>query len=370
MRLKDNNPLNNRHPGQDEDCRLFSRRAVLVFVLVLRAALACAGPAQAVQESPLTVALPRDRFRSGSGTLRAFAPVSAATRHSIVKFNVNGETMALGVVMTTDGLTLTKASELKPGKLTAWLATEQEVSAEWLATDEEEDVALVRVHAKGLRPIRWATNQVAIGQWAITPGIADAPHAVGIVSALPRRIPPERAFIGVQFDFGTTLPRIGELLPGLGAEKAGLKPGDVIVAVNDTAMTNREQVVATLREFRAGQTVKLRAQRAEEQLDAEIMMMLIKPDPAPGSADPEQGLRRLGGEVSQRSEGFEQVIEHDTVLQPWLCGGPLVNLDGKAIGLNIARAGRVTTFALSATLVNRIFDNLRVTAQKARSGRK
>ena len=36
------------------------------------------------------------------------------------------------------------------------------------------------------------------------------------------------------------------------------------------------------------------------------------------------------------------------MLQPWLCGGPLVNLDGEAIGLNIARAGRVTTYALPA----------------------
>ena len=65
------------------------------------------------------------------------------------------------------------------------------------------------------------------------------------------------------------------------------------------------------------------------------------------------------GEVSLRAEGFEQVIEHDTVLHPWLCGGPLVNLDGKAIGLNIARAGRVTTYALPAQLVQRIGEDLK-----------
>jgi hypothetical protein len=35
-----------------------------------------------------------------------------------------------------------------------------------------------------------------------------------------------------------------------------------------------------------------------------------------------------------------------------------VNLDGKAIGLDIARAGRVTTYALPARLVKRILDNL------------
>jgi serine protease Do len=181
---------------------------------------------------------------------------------------------------------------------------------------------------------------------------------VGIISALPRKIRPQRAFIGVQFDFTTSIPKIDELLPGLGAEKAGLKPGDLILAVNNANVTNRDQVVETLREFRAGQTVTLRVQRAEEQFDAEVQ--LRPPNSGRlGRGYPRQNLSRLGGEVSQRAEGFELAIEHDTVLQPWLCGGPLVDLDGKAIGLNIARAGRVTTYALSSQLVLRILEHLK-----------
>ncbi|HWX18559.1 MAG TPA: trypsin-like peptidase domain-containing protein [Candidatus Binatia bacterium] len=307
------------------------------------------------QDSP---ALSRNRFRSGEETLRAFARVSAATRRSIVKFNVDGETVALGAVVGTNGLALTKASELKKGKLTCWLATEKEVGAEVLRVDEEEDVALVRVEAKGLEPLRWASSEVSIGQWAITPGIADTPHAVGIISALPRKIRPQRAFIGVQFDFSTSIPRIDELMPGLGAEKAGLKPGDLIIAVNSTAVTNRAQVIETLGDFRAGQTIKLRVQRAKEQFDAEVRLMPPSSGRSGRGFYPQRGLNRLGGEVSQRAEGFEQAIEHDTVLPPWLCGGPLVNLDGEAIGLNIARAGRVTTYALSSKLVKRILENL------------
>jgi len=77
------------------------------------------------------------------------------------------------------------------------------------------------------------------------------------------------------------------------------------------------------------------------------------------TASAQPRLRSLTGAVSERSEGFEQAIEHDTVLQPWLCGGPLVNLDGKAIGINIARASRVTTYALPSRLAKRIFDDLK-----------
>jgi serine protease Do len=308
------------------------------------------------QDSPT---LPRNRFRSGEETLNAFKPVSDVTRHSIVKLNVDGETAVLGAVMDTNGLVLTKASELKQGKLTCWLANEQEVDAELLGIDDEEDVALVRVKAQGLKPIQWAEGSVALGQWAITPGIAETPHAVGIVSALPRRIRPPRAYIGVQFDLTTSAPKIESLLSGLSAEKAGLKSGDIILRVNGAAVANKVEVVEKLREFREGQTVQLRIQRGDEQFEAELKMMMPTSAQLGPEYNPRQRFSRLGGEVSLRAEGFEQAIEHDTVLKPWLCGGPLVNLDGRAIGLNIARAGRVTTFALPANLVKRIFQDLK-----------
>jgi serine protease Do len=308
-------------------------------------------------------ALWRNRFRNGDETLHAFAPVSAATRHSIVKLNVDGETVALGTVVDTHGLVLTKASELKPGKLTCWLAGGTEVPAQLVGADDEEDVALVRVSARGLRPVVWATNALALGQWAITPGIEEAPHAVGIVSALPRRIGPQRAFMGVQFDLEGDAPKIALLLPGLGAEKAGLKEGDVILAVNGTAMTNRAQVVETLRNFRDGQTVRLRLERADAQLNADVRMTVPKADASGRGFFFQQRPEMLSGQVSLRAEGFDQVIQHDTVLQPWLCGGPLVNLAGQAIGINIARAGRVATYALPSALVQHLLEGLKAKAR-------
>jgi serine protease Do len=345
-------------PRSASSCRM----PALLLALGLLAPLAFAA------DSAVAPTLPRDRFRSGEATLRAFAPVSAAAHYSIVKFNVDGATVALGTVVDTNGLALTKASELKKGKLTCWLATEKEVSAEVLGIDEDEDLALVRVHARGLKPVQWAEGEVAIGQWAITPGIADTPQAVGIISALPHRIRPPRALIGVQFSFGATnatKPSIERILPGLGAEKAGLKPGDVIMAVNAQMVTNREQVVEALREFREGQTVKLRVQRKETQFTAEVRMMAPKAGQSEDAANSSRRFSRVRGEVSQRAEGFDQAIEHDTVLQPWLCGGPLVNLDGKAIGINIARASRVSTYALPARLVKRALDNLKPKSKSA-----
>jgi serine protease Do len=335
-----------------------------VTALVLLAQMVCA------QDPAPWSRLTRPRFRNGEETLVAFAPVSAATRHSVVKFEVDSETVALGTVVDASGLVLTKASEIRPGKLMCWLADEKRADAEVIRVDPEQDVALVRVHAQGLKPIQWAEAPVFVGEWAITPGIVETPHAVGIVSALPRRIGRQQALIGVQFDFNASAPRIGAVLEGMGAEKVGLRPGDVIMSVNSTLTTNREQVSHMLRGFHAGQTVKLRVQRDEDQLEVTVPMMVLGADVSGRGLYPQQRFDPLSGDVSQRAEGFEQVIEHDTVLQPWLCGGPLVNLDGKAIGLNIARAGRVSTYALPAALVKRLLPKLRAAPEKNARGNK
>lgn len=307
--------------------------------------------------------LAREFLKNGAATLQAFAPVSAATRHSIVKLDVNGGTMALGTVIDTQGHALTKASELKDGRLTAWLAGGREVEAELLAVDTENDVALVKVHAEGLRPVRWDTNEVVVGQWAITPGIEELPHAVGIVSVPPRRIRYPRAFLGVQLDPEARPPKIADLMPGLGAEAAGLKPGDAILAVNGVAVADREALVETLRQFRDGQSVEVRVRREGDEFDVTVTMKAPALARAQRWFDRSERMNRLGGDLSERAEGFAEAIQHDTVLPPWLCGGPLVNLQGRAIGLNIARAGRVASYALSAEVVQRVAAGLLRQAQ-------
>ena len=308
-------------------------------------------------------ALPASLYTSGEDVLRAFKPISEATRNAVVKFNIDGETVALGAVLDPSGLALTKASQLRKGKLTCWLASEKEVPAEVLAVDDDEDVALVKVHALGLKPIEWTTQEVTVGQWAVTPGIASTPQAVGIISALPRHIQPRRAFIGIRFDVRTPAPRVDEVLEGFGAQQAGLKPGDLILAVNGTVVTNRDEVVDMLREFRAGQSVHLRIRRAQSEFTTEVQLMSPHSEASAGWFHSEAEPSRLSGEVSERAGGFERAIEHDTVLQPWLCGGPLVDLEGKGIGLNIARADRVTTYALPASLVRRLVEQ-----RKAKAG--
>ena len=59
----------------------------------------------------------------------------------------------------------------------------------------------------------------------------------------------------------------------------------------------------------------------------------------------------LAGDMSSRRGSFPEALQHDTVLQPEDCGGPLVNLDGEVVGVNISRAGRIESYALTPAVV-------------------
>jgi serine protease Do len=61
----------------------------------------------------------------------------------------------------------------------------------------------------------------------------------------------------------------------------------------------------------------------------------------------------MSGALSRNRTGFPTALQHDMVLEPSQCGGPIVDLNGHVIGLNIARSGRIECFAIpSATLVD------------------
>ena len=56
---------------------------------------------------------------------------------------------------------------------------------------------------------------------------------------------------------------------------------------------------------------------------------------------------------------FELALQHDSPLQAKQCGGPLVDLTGKVVGINIARSGRVDSLALPAEIISPILEELK-----------
>jgi serine protease Do len=138
--------------------------------------------------------------------------------------------------------------------------------------------------------------------------------------------------------------------------------GDIIKQIDDAAMESADQIVGSVGGHVAGQTIKMLVQRKDE--DVEKLAKLAKPQPLWAPQD-EWG----GGPFSERRSGFPLVLAHDTPVNPKDCGGPLVDTDGRTVGINIARALRVATYALPASVVREVVSQLKQQSKSAAKGR-
>ena len=75
----------------------------------------------------------------------------------------------------------------------------------------------------------------------------------------------------------------------------------------------------------------------------------------------DRGIRQnqLGSTLSKRRGDFPLAVQHDSPLNANQCGGPVVDLDGNIVGINIARDGRVSSLALPTEVVIPIVEKLR-----------
>jgi serine protease Do len=179
-----------------------------------------------------------------------------------------------------------------------------------------------------------------------------------VISAEPRAIPgqagppPPAGWLGIEVGHGPSGRFIGSVVPRGPAAEAGLRPGDEIVGIDGVDMRSAEQIVKTVGGHPDGRTIALSVVRGEESL--QLSARLAKPRVPPAPQD-----QWGGGPFSERRSGFPVVLPHDTPLYPKDCGGPLVDTDGRAVGVNIARALRVTTYALPASTVREVVDDLK-----------
>jgi serine protease Do len=283
--------------------------------------------------------------RDHASVRTAFAEVVQQCRLSTVRVLGDDVQIALGAVVDADGLIVTKASELK-GKITCAFADGRKFPAELVETSDEYDLALLKIAARDLSPVRWAEEEPFVGSWLATPNHDRIPAAIGVMSNSPRAIPAPLGFLGVGLD--NERPLVIHVYPGMAADKAGLKVSDLVLQAGGVAVRTREELQAQVRRRQPGQTLQLLVKRGQSQFELPVVL-----GDAPTAATNEriEFQNRLGGQLSQRRAGFPLALQHDTVLRPNECGGPLVDLDGQVVALNIARAGRVASFAVPASVV-------------------
>jgi len=288
-------------------------------------------------------------------------PAVAEAQQATVNLVVDGKQCALGTVIHPNGYVLTKASEmpLEGKEYRVMFGGSRLVPATLEKTYKEFDLALLKAMTD--KPIPSVTlyegKPPVLGTFvaAAAPGRED-PLAIGVLSVKARPMANERAFLGVSLDTTADKVLIDEVIEGTCADDAGLKADDVILKLDGKAYKTAGDFINAIGGYDPGDRVKLVVQRGDDVKDYEVQLRKRSSLPAQRQQRFDR-MNRMGGELSARLADFPSVFQTDLPVSPEECGGPVCDLDGNVLGINIARAGRIKTYAIPSSEIVALIKN-------------
>ncbi len=285
--------------------------------------------------------------RDNGDMITLVKPLAQKTAPSVVQVVVGDKPVGLGIVVSNEGHVLTKRSELSSDPIRLRVADGRLLPARVAAVRRKSDLALLTVDsedAKSLMPLQFTDQKPEVGSFLVSAGRGGIPVGIGVMSVDIRRIE-SNGRLGVILADNQGQVTVERVWEKSGADAAGVAPGDRILAINGRSETGRAAVMRLLRDMFPGESVRLTILRDGNKMDLNAVIGDF------GVMQESDSDTKINGRRSQRISGFEQVIQHDTVLDPDQCGGPLLDLKGNVVGMNIARAGRVVSYALPSSLV-------------------
>ncbi|GGH07552.1 trypsin-like peptidase domain-containing protein [Pedobacter zeae] len=129
------------------------------------------------------------------------------------------------------------------------------------------------------------------------------------------------------------------------ASNFGLKIGDEVLSINGIAVSSPEQFIKEIQKTKPNDVINLITKR-----DGTENKIAIKLTRRPNSTSTHAAERFTDGK-SDRRDGFKHAFVHDGKLKPAECGGPLFDLQGNFVGINMARYSRTSSIAITAAEV-------------------
>ena len=312
---------------------------------------------------------------------------------SVIRIQRDGLPLAYGTAVDAEGLLVTKASLVLQNRPASGSSSDaandspvlQEIQcnfndnyyeARLVAVDSKCDLALLHIDCQ-LEPVEWAASDEPprSGQIVVSLNHKSA-IAVGVVGVDRQNVGNGRRMARFNVrdndraDFTTviaglqTRPNfrgdgivIRRLSNGTPASEAGLQTDDVIQSINGNEVNYSSAMRRVLSKLKPGDWVDLNVQRGSQELQLRVK---LSQGEARSSNNNDQIDKWGGGEFSDIRFDFGQVITHDSPIQPQQCGGPIFNTDGKAMGVNIARALRVASFAIPAGKIQEFVEQNRI----------
>jgi len=314
----------------------------------------------------------RNDLISGRFVLKSALPDPYDTSHladwatlvqrTVVRVMCDGEQVALGLVISSDGNVITKSSALVGDNIVCEVSDGRKLPASRLASSWEHDVALLDVAAEGLPVAQWSAHPPKVATIIATIGADPFPLSVGTVGSDVIRVPRD---VG---QLGFTVSRAIDGIDGVVVRDVLFALTDQVLKVGDVVTEFDGQHVRDLDDFRrqqdrvfasdgaiAGMTISASIRRGKQMRKVAL--------PVESTSEGDRG-RPVGDkfapvahvDLQGRHTGFPAVFVHDALVRrprqadvftPPVArvdlGSPVVDTSGAIVGLNIgSHAGRFT----------------------------
>ena len=223
---------------------------------------------------------------------------------------------------------------------------------------EDDDLAVLETTGGSLKPVNWSLETPVLGSFLAAPQPDGRPAAFGVVSVLERNLrETDSAFLGVIGTMGFDGPgvRVEQVSPDSGAAAAGLKPGDIILKIGDRPISGLMELKNSLVGMSPGSKVTIRVRSGNKERDAEALLG-NRPDLPNFPGQRLHQMERMGGPISRVRHSFTRVIQSDMRPRPDQVGGPVADLQGRVIGITLARADRTRSFIMPAAAVRKLLE--------------
>ena len=196
--------------------------------------------------------------RDNADMVNLVRPISEAVRESVVQVLCGGRPVSLGTVVAADGYVLTKRSELSSDPIRVRLSDGRMFPARVAAVRRRNDLAMLRVDTDvTMSPVEFSSSAPLIASFLVSPGRTGRPIGIGVVGVKERAVG-HQGRLGVMLEDDSNGRALVQLVwPDSGAEVAGMKPGDRIIAINGREEKNRNGVIERLRGMFPGESVRL-----------------------------------------------------------------------------------------------------------------
>jgi len=259
--------------------------------------------------------------------------------------------VGVGIVVGENGQILTSASELK-NPIECQLADGRRFPAVVSGIHEVTNLALLKIDVTGLQPLELTeTPSPDRGAWLVSVSPDSTPISIGVVGVPERKIGTNEAFVGilpvdVEDGHGARITQVTANSP---ADAADLMVNDIVTYIDDVEIIDAATLWSTLADHEPGDRVELTIKRGDGIL--KIGLELADRTKVLGDFEDMNQQDRMGSTLSRRRSKFPLAFQHDSGLSAGQMGSPVLDLDGKVVGINISRSGRVSSLALPMKIV-------------------